>query len=217
MLAGVGVGFRAMAAALGRSGAQALVCTEDLARLPKSIGQWRGTDQAIDKTVAAYTDADALLNRVYARGPQAVLLYIAGGVRARDMMPHRPTVCYPTHGWTQQDDRQLQLKLADGTTLSCHVYMFGKAGLSTKSVKVLNYYIVDGSYGADVSTLRSKVRRGSTGVRYLAQVQLSCNFEPGAQNPQEMLEDFIGQAAPLILSLMPDAGAATLPAGREGT
>lgn len=210
MLLAAGARYRALAGELGRGGQAALVRTEDLARVPMSIGAWRGRDEPIDKNIAAYTDADALLCRVYTRGGQTVVLYVAGGVRARDMMPHRPGVCYPSHGWMQEAERPIRVTLADGSVLPCQVFMFGKGGLSTRTVKVLNYYIIDGQYGADVSALRKKAMPGSSHLRYLAQVQLSCTVAGGsARDGQELLEEFIAQAGPLVLGVMPGQSPST--------
>jgi hypothetical protein len=100
------------------------------------------------------------------------------------------------------------VKLTDGSTLPCRVYTFGKGGLSSQVVKVLNYYIIDGRYGQDVSALREQVRFGSDAVQYLAQVQLSCTVGSmvDASQVQETLEQFMAQAGPLIMHLMPGSG-----------
>lgn len=212
LLAG-GAGYRVLADRLGRSGAAGVIRSADLERLPMTIGAWHGRAEEIDRGVAAYTDADALLSRVYTRGGQRVTLYIAGGVRARDMLPHRPEVCYPSAGWTLQESRPRELALSDGSRLPCRMYSFVRGGLSDRSVAVLNYYILDGDYGQDVSALRAQVRRGSSGIRYVVQVQVGCSRDPSAapEAAQEMLEQFGAEAGPLIRALMPDAAGEARP------
>ncbi len=208
-----GVSYRLASERLGRTSNPGLITTQELSRLPMQIGKWEGRDEPIDKAIAKYTNADALLCRVYSCPGQSVTAYVAGGVRARDMMPHRPEVCYPSAGWTLSRSDAMQVELADGTPLPCRIYVFFHGGFSAKGVAVLNYYIVDGRYGQDVSLLRSQVLRGSSGVQYVAQVQLSVSCSAGGQIEacQKALMEFGSEAAPLIRALMPDAHPAQAP------
>jgi hypothetical protein len=102
-----------------------------------------------------------------------ILLYIAYGVRARDLMPHRPEVCYTGSGWILMDKHPMELSLRNGMKLPCYILKFSRGTLNTKKILLLNYYIVDGEYCRDVSLLRSKAWRGSGTVRSVAQVQIA--------------------------------------------
>jgi len=175
-----GVGYRVLAWHLGAGGGGTPLPPGALQRLPMKIGSWVGQDVKLDDRVVEATDTDAHVNRRYLRsnGSEGVSLYIAYGARARDLMPHRPEVCYPGNGWTLKDTRHVNLPLADGTKLQCRILKFSRAGLSTENITVLSYYLVDGQYSPDVSLLRSKSWVGQSGIDYMAQVQITC---PGGE------------------------------------
>jgi len=102
---------------------------------------------------------------------------VAYGVRARDLMPHRPEVCYPGAGWTFRGSVDRELALPNGPSLACRVLRFAHGTFDQRQIVVVNYYIVDGQYCPDVSLLRSKAWRGSRGVRYVVQVQVTATSD----------------------------------------
>jgi EpsI family protein len=146
-----------------------------LERFPQKIGEWTGQNLPMDEAIVRATDTDAHLNRQYIRqnGLESVLFYVACGVRARDLMPHRPEVCYTGSGWTLAERISLELPLDNGESLPCSVLQFSGGTFGTEKIMVLYYYIVDGQYSRDVSLLRSKVWRGAGAVGYVAQVQIT--------------------------------------------
>lgn len=170
-----GVGFRVLAAQLAAPGASPSVSSAALELLPLQIGAWTGQDKPLDEAIVRATDTDAHVSRTYAKPGMSgnVWLYVACGVNARDLMPHRPEVCYTGNGWRLDDRRFEELPLADGTKLPCNVFQFTRGSMSKERIMVLYYYIVDGQYSHDVSLLRSKAWRGSGTVRYVAQVQMA--------------------------------------------
>jgi EpsI family protein len=143
--------------------------------LPLEIGDWTGQEAPLDEKIVRATDTDAHINRIYSRrnDTEYISLYIAYGGRARDLMPHRPEVCYTGAGWTRIDKRSLKLPLSSEKELPCNIFQFSRGTLDTKKTVLLNYYIVDGQYCPDVSLLRSKAWRGSCKIRYVAQVQIA--------------------------------------------
>ncbi len=145
-----------------------------LEQLPLQIGDWMGREVPLDEAIVRATDTDAHISRIYSRHntSENISLYIANGVRARDLMPHRPEVCYTGAGWTLIDRRSMELPLNDGKKLPCSTFQFSRGTLNTKKTVVLAYYIVDEQYCRDVSLLRSKAWRGSGTVRYVAQIQI---------------------------------------------
>jgi len=154
------------------------------------------------------TDTDAHLNRRYTRhgGLEAVSFYVASGVKARDLMPHRPEVCYTGAGWTLTGRRLAELALSDGTKLPCNIVQFSRGALTTERVVVLDYYLVDGQYCADVSLLRSKAWRGSGAVRYVAQVQVITPITAtlNAEAAIKAVSDFAVESARLTAGLFDD-------------
>ena len=177
----------------------------ELERFPLQIGDWVGQNIPMDEAIVRRTDTDALINRRYSRSKasESVGFYIAYGVRARELMPHRPEVCYPGAGWTRTDRYFIDLPLSDGMQLPCRILQFSRGTLITEKVLVLNYYIVDGEYSGDVSLLRSKVWRGSGTVRYAVQVQIvtSVTNNMSADSAAKMLCDFAVESASSIFKL----------------
>ena len=168
-----------------------------LNQFPLQIGEWTGIDIPMDEEIIRATDTDATLKRQYSRqnGFQSVSFYIACGVRARDLMPHRPEVCYTGSGWTLTDSQTLQMS----DTLSGNLMQFAGGSLGSQKVMVLYYYIVDGQFTQDVSHLRSKIWRGSGAVGYVAQIQITAPVTPTLtpETAEKMISDFaIASAQP---------------------
>ena len=163
----------------------------------------------MDEAIVRATDTDAHLNRRYTRrgGLEAVSFYIASGVKARDLMPHRPEVCYTGAGWTLTDRRSVELPLSDSTKLPCNIMQFSRGALNMQKVVVLDYYLVDGQYCADVSLLRSKAWRGQGSVRYVAQIQIVTPVTEAlnAQAASKLVSDFAVESAVLTASLFDDS------------
>jgi EpsI family protein len=203
-----GVAYRAAAVYFGRSAEGAALPPGALSGLPLRIGEWEGREISMDEAIVRRTDTDALLNRAYTRraGTEHVGLFLAYGVRARDLMPHRPEVCYPGQGWTYHGTEELTLDLGGGSRLPCRICRFTRGGLSDSEVNVLNYYIVDGEYCPDVSLLRSKGWRGTGSIRYMAQIQIAApGTSYGARDRAiGAAKDFAIETAQPIRALLPD-------------
>ncbi len=205
----LGLGYRVLAAQLAAPGNAIPISFATLERLPLQISDWTGREVPLDEAIVRATDTDAHINRSYSRNNsfEFVSLYVATGVKARDLMPHRPEVCYTGAGWTLIDKRSMELPLSDGKELPCNVMQFSRGILTTKKIVVLDYYIVDGQYSSDVSLLRSKAWRGSGTVRYVAQIQIVTSISPNqtADSVTKILITFAVESASLISQLFEDA------------
>ena len=122
-------------------------------------------------------------------------------------MPHRPEVCYTGAGWTLIDKRSQELPLSNEMKLPCNVLEFSRGTLNTNKVTVLDYYIVDGQYCADISLLRSKAWRGSGAVGYVAQIQIvaSATTSLTAGSAAREVSTFAVESASPISRLFEDA------------
>ncbi len=207
-----GVGYRMAAARYERAFSSVPIPAGTLARLPLRIDEWEGCDIPLDERVIKATDTDDHLNRTYSRpGEGQVSLFIGYGVHLRDLMPHRPEVCYRGAGWTLDGTRENErVKLSDGNPLACQIHHFRRGGLGTDQISVLNYYLVDGEYCSDVSLLRSRARRINRNGTYAAQVQISCAVDgTGGNMPlmkaDELVKDFAAASADQIEKLLEDA------------
>jgi EpsI family protein len=176
-----------------------------LEQLPQEIGDWASQEVPLDEAIVRATDTDAHVSRRYSRqgALESVYLYIASGVKARDLMPHRPEVCYTGNGWTLVDRDSVELSLREGVKLPCNILRFSRGALDTKAVVVLDYYIVDGQYCSDVSLLRSKAWRGSGAVQYVAQVEIitAVTVTQTADSSAKLISAFAADSASSIVQL----------------
>lgn len=215
LLIGSGAGFRAYAAYLNQPSDGELKIRPALATIPLTFGPWRGEDIPVDSYVRKATDTDDLVHRRYVRegGNDSLRLYVAFGVRARDLAPHRPEVCYPGAGWSFQRKDAASIALADGTAIPCRVLTFSQGGFDLRRVAVVNFYIVDGVASADMESLRAKVWRGSTAVQSMAQIQISCTTSTlrDIEAARRLAIEFAQECAPSIRDVL------TRPAATEAT
>lgn len=198
-----GLGYRAVAAKMESPVNTTPVSQEALDRLPLKIADWTGRDTPVDANIIEATDTDAHISRQYVlnSGFGSVSLWIASGVRARDLMPHRPEVCYVGSGYTLVKQQSPDLDMADGGILPCSAMEFSRGTLNSNRVLVLYYYIVDGQYCRDVSQWRYKLVW--TQIGYIAQVQVvtAISQTTSADVAMRQASGFAVESAPLIAGL----------------
>ena len=201
-----GVGYRTLAAGYADLSGGTPLPRGTLKQLPLQIGDWAGLEVPLDERIVQATDTDDLVNRSYAHvnGKDKVMLFLACGIRMRDLAPHRPEVCYPGGGWTLDDRRVLDLALSDASELPVQIYQFSRGGLESSRIAVLNYYLIDGLYCPDVSLLRSKAWRPQNDVRYLAQVQVvsAADTSLGLATTDKKVRAFAADSASEIRDLL---------------
>jgi len=207
LLLGSGVGYRLLAARYGALSHRVPLPPGTLAQVPLQIGEWTGRDVPADERIIIATDTDDHLNRTYVRRERrdTVSLWVAYGVRFRDLMPHRPEVCYTGSGWVLDDEKVTEVQTADGSVLPCRILRFHQGGLENRRITVLNYYLVDGQYAADVSALRSQAWRFDRDARYVAQVQVTHGSSPFQDTSEASVRAFTTDAAPVILTVLAEA------------
>jgi EpsI family protein len=213
-----GLTYRVLAARLAISGNERPpLAAATLAQFPRTFGVWTGTDVPLDNNIVRATGTDAHLYRRYERREDldSILLYVACGVKARDLMPHRPEVCYIGAGWTLAERQTLDLARPDGGRLPCNVLQFSLGVLRPQRVVVLDYYLVDGQYCPDLSLLRSKIWRGSGAIGYVAQVQVTTSITTSvaADAAVQIVCDFARTSAPLVFGMFESS---RVPPGPDG-
>ena len=207
LLVASGFGYRALASRYASVGRATPIPKGTLARLPLELGDWTGTDVPLDEAIIRRTDTDDHLNRNYTRrdGRAVVSVFIGYGVNIRDLMPHRPEVCYGGAGWTLVETRAVELPMSDGATLPFQLHRFKRGVLESRQVVVANYYIVSGEYCGDVSLLRSKAGEFRVDGAYAAQVQVAANAGEFADAAEETVQAFVVDSSPLVRRLLEDA------------
>ena len=204
-----GAGFRTLADRLNRSTGEPSLPQGTLERIPLGIGDWVGRDDPLDERVRAATDSDDLVNRRYALqgGSHEVGFYVSYGVRARDLSPHRPDVCYPGNGWTSKGIEFVELPMPGGESLGCRLLKFGRGGFDERTIVVANYYIVDDAFFPDVSFVRWQAWRGESAVGYTAQVQVACSTSAfrNESAARAAVEQFAAESAEIVRSVLASA------------
>jgi EpsI family protein len=165
--------------------------------IPATIDAWTGTDTPLHEAVLQTADADDYLCRTYAdRSASAVTLYIADGIRARDLLPHRPEVCYPAAGWMLASADPVQLPGGQEAIL----YSFERGGLDGRSVAVLSFFVIDGQVTPTLDRLRFALRGAP---RRVQQVQITCPGDPAfPSHAAERVRNFAQRATPALLSVL---------------
>lgn len=193
-----GIGYRAVAARYASVPRSAPLPPGTLASLPLVIGDWVGHDLPLDERIVERTDTDDHLNRRYARPGGAVSLWVAYGVRLRDLMPHRPDVCYTGAGWVLNGETRLSLPAADGSVVPGRLLTFRKSGLDGRQLVVLNYYLVGDAYSPDVQSLRAQASRLRPDTDFVVQVQVVQDGAPDGEEVGLAVRDFAARAAPIL-------------------
>lgn len=175
-----------------------------LAKLPERIGSWTGTDVELDPAIVERSDSDDHVNRSYVNdlGREVVSLYFSLGGRGRDLLPHRPEVCYPAAGWILENSEKIELQSQTDRHFVCTLYTFTKGGLANQRLVVLNYFINDGSVSADVKELRSHAVVGLHGLSYFARVQLTTPLVTSERDAKSTITEFVVLAADHIFQLL---------------
>lgn len=194
-----GTAYRLASAHLSPGGEAMVLPSGTLARLPLSLGGWEGRDLPISEALIKATDTDDHVSRIYLSpgGMEQISLFVGYGVRLRDLTPHRPEVCYSGSGWTLDETVSAAFDAGDGATRGGQIHLFHRGGLGSQKMTVLNYYIVDGRYCADVSLLRSNAWR-KTDSNYVAQVQVACSSTALNDRCEKTVKQFAGASAGAI-------------------
>ncbi len=193
-----GLSHRVLAWRLVAPTSTTAIAPDLLEQLPMQIGGWVGEDVPLDEAIVRRTDTDAHVNRRYSRGAESVSAYVGCGARTRDMMTHRPEVCYIGAGWTLTGRQSRDLPLSDGSTLPCTIFEFSRGVLETTKITVLYYYIVDGEYCRNLSDWQYRF----WSVGYVAQVHIVASSQTQrADEDTRIISDFAEDSASEIVKL----------------
>jgi hypothetical protein len=200
----LGLGYRALAARLGVTWGAEPLDPAALQQLPMEIADWAGRETPLDSAVWRMTNADAYISRRYSRtnGSESVSLYVVAGVRARDVVAHRPEICYVSAGWKPTDQRALELALGGGTKLPCSIFRFHRGDLDAQDVTVLDYFIADGQRWGSASEAVSMAGRRLAGVGYVVQVQIVSPRSLTADAALRAVSSFAIDSAPSLNRLL---------------
>jgi len=173
-----------------------------LSVIPYQIGTWEGEDQPLSETILEVAGNDDYINRSYQDSDTGlyVNLYVAFTGQPRNMLGHRPRVCYVGAGWVHDGTEQQEIVLEQGEVIPVLLHYFHKPTPEKTRVVVLNYYLINGTVTSDYRDFSGIVWRLPTfsrkQIRYVAQVQVSSTSATAVRA-------FAPDIAPLIRSFMP--------------
>jgi EpsI family protein len=219
LLAG-GWGYRLTAAALSPDLAAQIRLDPPLSSLPLTLGPWQGQDVPVSAGVQRIAQNDDFVSRSYrsVETGDVVSLYVGYTARPRTMLRHRPTVCYPSAGWSHLQTRTVEVLLPASArpspgrpvSLPALVHAFMRpAAASEARVLVLNYYVLNGQVTIDENSFWGLRWRdpnpGRNASRYVAQVQLMVPQLGSVETAERIARKFAAASAPGILKLLPGA------------
>ncbi len=210
-----GISFRMVFNYLERPSGQVAFVRGSLNAFPDQLGPWVGVDEPLTEAVFKAADVDDYVQRVYTHQTtrERVSFYVAAGARARDLLPHRPEVCYPSAGWTLRSTETVSVTLPDESQLDARLIDFAPNKLTTNNLLVLNFYIVDDQAWPDVSALRYRAATGQSAIEYMVQVQIVFPYDPvlAPERPVELPLTF----AALTIGPLRETVASALAQSRE--
>lgn len=214
LLGGVAVEKRLFHAPAGDSDAYHDRVLAASADIPMRIGNFVGKDEAILPAAVALLRPNIIFNRRYDNREQhlSATLLLVQCRDARDILGHYPPVCYPAHGWVQEDAVAREWNV-EGLTIHGTEYIFA-ANSPSKSgrIAICNFMLLP--QGGTVRDMQGVIAAAADSRRKLfgaAQVQVVMDAEvPRAERKAAFME-LITAAAPTLKTILAGAGGASRP------
>jgi hypothetical protein len=179
-----------------------------LERFPRTIEGWKGQDLPIATTTQQYMRqhfADDYLSRRYANlniQSWADVYVVYCSSRPVGILGHKPSVCYPAHGWIPDETVPSEIVTRRGRKVPCLIHRLHKPAPNYAEVVVLSFYVVNGRLATDQKAFSGLMGRNPNisgdPAKYVAQVQISSVLE----NPIRLAaKDMIDP----ILDILPDS------------
>ena len=175
-----------------------------LSQFPIAASSWKGVDVPLSESIQRIAGNDDFINRLYTNDENSMWcsVYITYSARPRYMSGHKPQICYVAVGWIHESTDESEIVLLDGRLIKFLVHRFRKPSPQKNEIVVLNFYILNGIVTLDDSAFTGLSWRSPNisgdHARYVAQIQISSEFEKNAQS-------WLEQMAGLIFDFLPDA------------
>jgi hypothetical protein len=226
LLIGAGVAYRVAGSGLPRIEDNPVALPVPLRDIPMQINGWTGRDMSLPTTTEEYIRAnfaDDYVSRQYTKeteGLSAEIYVVYCCSYPSGLSGHKPSVCFPAHGWVPDLTRATEITTRSGRKIPCLMHQFHKPSPDYEQVSVLSFYVVNGEI-----TLRERDFSGffdrlpnisGNRARFVAQVQVNAEFDRAAELAAADLVD-------TILTFLPDrtvvsgtTGPATSPNSNDG-
>lgn len=151
--------------------------SRSLDALPYKVGPWIGADTEVQEAAVRLLNPNKLIQRVYtdpATGRTVQVLVVHCG-ETRDMVGHFPPVCYPAHGWVQEEALPAEVRIDDVVSPATQ-YRFRRTlqGLQSEMV-ITNFFVLPGEglqTAADIGSLDQASQSPLQAALGAAQVQI---------------------------------------------
>jgi hypothetical protein len=205
VLLGCGTAYRTVAGQL--HGDNVDRCS--LNSLPSNIGAWQGRDTVLDVQLVQGAHGNSHATRAYSRPGrrESVSLFVTQSPDLQGFFAHRPAVCYPAAGWILRSVQDVSLQADDNAPLSARVHRFEKTGLVNEQLAVLSYYLVDGQYCPEISSMRARASWPHQVSNSSAQVQIVAGGNSSWKRYESQVKALAVDSARAVRSLLtqPDA------------
>ncbi len=196
-----GVAYRAAAARVLGKDLAPVRLPIPLAQLPLEVDGWKGQDVPIAETIQEYMRqnfADDYINRRYVQRVSSLwadVYVVYCSSKPGGILGHRPGVCYPNNGWIHDGTEPSQIISHSGRPINCLIHRFHRPAPSGQGIVVLSFYVLNGQITLSEDKFSGfwGRRPNLTGdwARYVAQVQVSSEFENSARTAAAQLADTI--------------------------
>ena len=175
---------------------------EAVERIPRTIGDWVGTDLEVQPDAERMLRPNIICTRRYQnkKTGQCVSLSLVHCRDARDMGRHYPPVCYRAHGWEQRQDRPVVCRMDPQTTMEAAEYEFRKwRSAWWETIWVVNVLLLpDGAVTTDISAVQATAADYRTHFFGAGQIQLIFRERIPAADRHRIFETFMNAIKPVV-------------------
>lgn len=173
-----------------------------VSRLPMQIGEWRGTDLAVDKRAYEILETKNLILREYARGDDKVYLYLIYSQDNRKVS-HPPEVCFEGSGIAIVKKEKIPLELAEGRKVIANKLIVENGGSSNLVI----YWYKAGRHHLD-NYLKQQLRIALSRLQFKqtsgALIRLTSEIPPsGQQKALQNIRQFAKEASRYFDTIIP--------------
>jgi hypothetical protein len=194
-----GVTYRVLASLLKNTIETPIKLPVPLSAFPVQIGNWTGKDVPIPENIQRVSQNDDFISRLYVNESTNLFahLYVAYSARPREMLWHKPEVCYVGSGWVLDSTTKSDIFSISGRKIPCVFYRFHIPTVYEEKI-VLNFYVLNGQLNNDESVFseigwRTPNIEGNA-TRYVAKIQISSvlenSVEAAARDTADLIVDF---------------------------
>lgn len=184
--------------------AQAASAIDDL---PYQIGGWIGSDIPITPAAVEMLRPNRLVHRRFREFSDSAWfdLLIVHSADVRDMIGHYPPVCYPAHGWDQEERRVVERPLAASWWSTADYSFSREVDLGRESIHIVSFFAVPSDDGLQFDYTMEIVERAArfrgNARRGAAQFQIVTPGDMPAADRSEIVDHALTLVAPVLEAL----------------